>query len=178
MYSFPPFFTKQPNALTWAHQSEQWIALILSYWRFHRLYSLNFGSETCEKDIFRNSAIERKLDLSTLHLLVEKMVERGQAEYFPRTNPKSLPTGAYIYWRRPEDWSNLIYTWVKSKGLENTVMTVYELTAGNDQADSIDFRHLPDPLVRKALEVLIRAGKAQLLRGTGGGEDGEGVKFI
>lgn len=39
-----------------------------------------------------------------------------------------------------------------------------------------EFYQLPEPLLRKALDVLIRQGKAQVLKGLG--EDGDGVKFV
>lgn len=41
---------------------------------------------------------------------------------------------------------------------------------------SADFYRLPHPLLRKALDVLIKQGKAQVLKGMG--EEGDGVKFV
>lgn len=38
-----------------------------------------------------------------------------------------------------------------------------------------EFYQLPEPILRRALEVLVRAGKAQVFKGLG--EDGDGVKF-
>lgn len=40
----------------------------------------------------------------------------------------------------------------------------------------IEHRELPGPLLRKALESLVKKGKAQLLKGEG--EMGEGVRFL
>ena len=37
-----------------------------------------------------------------------------------------------------------------------------------------DFAGMPEALLRRALDVLVRAGKAQVF----GGADGEGVKFV
>ena len=41
---------------------------------------------------------------------------------------------------------------------------------------SVEFRQLPEPMLRKALESLVKRGKAQMLRGEG--EAGEGVRFL
>lgn len=39
-----------------------------------------------------------------------------------------------------------------------------------------EFRELPDPLLRRALDTLVKRGKAQILRG--GDNDGDGVRFL
>ncbi|KAH3684343.1 hypothetical protein WICPIJ_004689 [Wickerhamomyces pijperi] len=41
IYNFPPFFTKQPHAQTYATQLQQWIQLILDYCRYNRVWILN-----------------------------------------------------------------------------------------------------------------------------------------
>lgn len=42
------------------------------------------------------------------------MVQEGTAAYDPpiSRNNKVLPTSALIYWKRPEEWANLIFDWV------------------------------------------------------------------
>ncbi|POV99568.1 hypothetical protein PSHT_13430 [Puccinia striiformis] len=44
IFSFPPFFTKQPNQQTWAHQVRLWHQLILSYCRYHKLHKIDISS--------------------------------------------------------------------------------------------------------------------------------------
>lgn len=39
-----------------------------------------------------------------------------------------------------------------------------------------EFYQLPEPILRRSLDVLIKAGKAQVFKGLG--EDGDGVKFV
>lgn len=39
-----------------------------------------------------------------------------------------------------------------------------------------EFYQLPEPLLRKALDILTKQGKAQVFKGVG--EDGDGVKFV
>jgi ESCRT-II complex subunit VPS25 len=79
-------------------------------------------------------------------------------------------------------------------------MTFYELTEGGDLVHTTgaclsaryrssscnscecarftEFYRLPTPVLRKALDVLIKQGKAQVLKGTGAEDGGEGVKFV
>ena len=40
----------------------------------------------------------------------------------------------------------------------------------------IDFREMPATMLRKALDTLVKRGKAQVLKGDG--ETGEGVRFL
>jgi ESCRT-II complex subunit VPS25 len=60
IYSFPPFFTRQPNAQTYASQKAAWTTLILSYYRSQRLWRIDVNQETIEKiPIFSNKQIQR-----------------------------------------------------------------------------------------------------------------------
>jgi ESCRT-II complex subunit VPS25 len=52
-------------------------------------------------------------------------------------------------------------------------MTFYEITDG-DLSHTTEFRELPGPLLRRALDTLVRRGKAQILRDG----DGDGVRFL
>ncbi|ORY72719.1 DUF852 domain-containing protein [Leucosporidium creatinivorum] len=177
LYSFPPFFTQQPNEQTWAHQRAQWITLILAYSRFHKTYRLELTDETCAGELFHNKSINRRLHLATLRNIVEAMVAAGSAEYDPPKPAKGqLPTAALVFWRKPEEWANLIYDWIKESGLTNSIMTFYELTEGGDLVHTTEFYQLSEPILRRALDVLIKAGKAQVFKGLG--EDGDGVKFV
>ena len=67
IYSFPPFFTRQPNAQTYAAQRAAWTNLILGYYRSKRLWRIDVNQETIEKvPIFSNKDIQRRsvLELS------------------------------------------------------------------------------------------------------------------
>lgn len=92
-----------------------------------------------------------QLQLPTLRLVVAAMVAAGQAEYDPRPTKGAQPTGALVYWKKPDEWAQLIYDWVssapsergqdkltsqhtqvKENGLTGSIMTLYELTEGGD----------------------------------------------
>lgn len=40
-----------------------------------------------------------------------------------------------IYWRRPEEWGELLYEWASSNGLLNTVITLTDIIEGEDTAN-------------------------------------------
>ncbi|GAA6022901.1 hypothetical protein JCM10207_006856 [Rhodosporidiobolus poonsookiae] len=176
LYSFPPFFTRQPNPTTWSHQLQQWTTLILAWARYTRVWRVDLSDDACAREPFANPRIKRQLHLPTLRAILESMVTAGSAEYDPKPAKGKPPTAAWIFWKRPEEWAALIYDWVKETGQTNSIMTFYELTEGGDLVHTTEFFQLPPPLLRKALDVLVKQGKAQVFKGIG--EDGEGVKFI
>jgi hypothetical protein len=57
MAQFPPFYTKQPNADTWAKQQELWIDYVTSYCRHHKVFQLPVDSK---QKPFCNQEIQRK----------------------------------------------------------------------------------------------------------------------
>jgi ESCRT-II complex subunit VPS25 len=59
-YSFPPFFTLQPNAQTRASQLASWSTLIQSYCRHHRLFSLVLV-DALETPLFHHARLRRRL---------------------------------------------------------------------------------------------------------------------
>lgn len=60
-------------------------------------------------------------------------------------------------------------------GLTGTIMTFYEITDG-DLSYTTEFSGLPNSLLRRSLETLVKKGKAQLIRSGDG--DGDGVRFL
>ncbi|CEQ42150.1 SPOSA6832_03943, partial [Sporobolomyces salmonicolor] len=176
VYSFPPFFTRQPNPATWSHQVQQWARLVLAWYRFHRQWRIDVSDQACLEPPFHHHALRRHLQLSTLRAIVDHLALSGAAEYDPKPSKSRPPTSAWIYWKRPDEWATVIYDWIKETGQTNSIMTFYELTEGGDLVHTTEFYRMPEPVLRKALEVLIRQGKAQVLKGLG--EDGDGVKFV
>lgn len=59
--------------------------------------------------------IPGRLHLATLRNVVEAMVAAGSAEYDPPKAAKGqLPSAVLVFWRKPEEWANIIYDWVSS----------------------------------------------------------------
>ncbi|KDE05109.1 hypothetical protein MVLG_04452 [Microbotryum lychnidis-dioicae p1A1 Lamole] len=174
LYSFPPFFTQQPTESTWSHQRSQWTTLILAYARHHRIFRFDISEATCTHELFNNTAIKRRVNISMLRAIFNFMTSSGTAEYDTKPLKGQLPTGALVYWKTSDEWALAIYTWVKDKGLTNSIMTFWELTEANE-VETAEFYQLHETILRKALEILARQGKCQVFRGVG--EDGDGVKF-
>jgi len=183
IYSWPPFFTKQPRPQVANHQVKLWKQLILSYCRYHRLSRLEItqGAITTggQSDLWGNTQIDRRLTLARVHEIIELMVISGSAEYDTQPSKGRQPTGALVYWRRPEEWGEIIYHWVVENGLTGSILTFYELTQGGDLAASTEFYNIPYSLLRKALQSLNKQNKAQVFKGTDDGDgDNDGVKFV
>ncbi|KAK9377935.1 ESCRT-II complex subunit-domain-containing protein [Lipomyces chichibuensis] len=175
IYSFPPFFTRQPNSQTWTSQLSLWNSLILAYCRYNRIWRIDLNT-AIEWDLFNNRDISRSLKLETCKEVLDSMVKKGDAEWVSGSGSQvSKNTSAIIYWRRPEEWANIIADWIDSTGQKNTILTLYEIAEG-DLSLSQDFRGIDPTILRKALDVLIRRGQAQIMKSADGEE--AGVKFF
>jgi len=188
IFSFPPFFTKQPNQQTWAHQASLWQQIILAYCRHHRIFKFDIspaGSMLLEdSELFYNASISRRLNSEAILSVFEIMVQAGTAEYYPsrppKTNVGSSKTYMLIHWEAPTGWAERTYAYVSSNGLTNTVMTLHELTSPDHQPPDMPLVGLDPIILRKALAVLVKDGKAKLFKGSidGAPGDGDGVKFF
>jgi ESCRT-II complex subunit VPS25 len=113
------------------------------------------------------------------------MVERNVAVYDPSKQTRSV----LLYWRLPEEWAQVLHGWVSiferiwiseevfhavkatSTGQLNTILTFYDITDPQVQSP---LSGIPIPLLRKAISILSRMGRAQLI----GAADGEGVRIL
>ncbi len=107
VYSFPPFFTRQVNESVWAEQLSQWQTLVLNYAEDRRLWKLNVA-ESLNGELFRNKSIDRSLKPSVAKDIISHLVKEGRAEWVVGTNEGV----AYIYWKKQEEWADIIYQWV------------------------------------------------------------------
>ncbi|XP_062574732.1 uncharacterized protein LOC134236571 isoform X4 [Saccostrea cucullata] len=158
----------QPNLDTRKKQLEAWCALILDYHRKNKSYSIDI-TEIQSSPLFYNKKINRKLPLDGIHTVLEELRKQGHIEW---TDPKVKKQGL-IMWRTPEEWGKLIYSWVTSKSLQNSVCTLYELSEGED-SEGTEFHGLEKWLLLRALQSLQDQGKAELMNFDGN----EGVKFF
>ena len=116
------------------------------------------------------------------------MVEKNVAAYEPSKQTRSV----LLYWRRPEEWAEALHSWVStlslsakpnivkeashavqatSTGQLNTILTFYDIT--DPQVES-QLSGIPMPLLRKAVSILSKIGRAQLI----GVADGEGIRIL
>ncbi|KAF8519683.1 ESCRT-II complex vps25 subunit [Gautieria morchelliformis] len=171
IHSLPPFFTLQPNPSTQAIQTQHWTRLILSYARHRRLFFLRV--EDCEvagsewDEIFRNDRINRRLHPSHLLSLMESMVSQNMAVYEPPKQARAV----ILHWRLPEEWAEVLHEWVTSTGQLNTIMTFFEITSPPVESP---LSGVPITVLRRALTVLGKTGRGQVIDGMEGG----GVRFF
>ncbi|KAM5445178.1 hypothetical protein MaudCBS49596_007767 [Microsporum audouinii] len=169
-YSFPPFYTIQPNLTTRQEQFQKWSSLIQSYCRHHRIYRLSL-IDTISSPLFYNTQLKKGLSLADAVTVVDWMTGSAggkRAEWIG-----SEKTIAWIWWKRPEEWASVLASWVEETAQKNTVLTLYELMEG--EATIFQEFHKMDPeVMQKSLQVLVKQGKAQVF----GNEDQQGVKFF
>ncbi|KAL2170214.1 hypothetical protein VTG60DRAFT_5082 [Thermothelomyces hinnuleus] len=198
-YSFPPFFTRQTNLTTHHAQLTKWASLVLAYCRHHRIFKLSLSGDTTTTssssettggdggeaagpdttELFYNRRINRRLSLADIREVIDFLRRDGRAEYVTAKGGSAESGGsgggdvAWIYWRTPEEWASLVEGWVDATGQRGSVLTVYELVEGEGTRGS-EFHGLDQELLLKALNVLVKRGKAQIF----GQEDSLGVKFF
>ncbi|KAJ5929432.1 hypothetical protein N7454_006382 [Penicillium verhagenii] len=180
-YNFPPFFTPQPNTNTRQAQLEKWSSLIQSWCRHHRQYRLSLV-DAVDSPLFHNAALRKRLDIREARAVIDWMAkseEEGgggqRAEWIDSSSagsqgPKSV---AWIWWRRPEEWADVLVDWVEGTGQRGAVLTVYELVQGEATATQ-EFHGMDNDVILKSLSILSKRGKAQVF----GSEGQEGVKFF
>ena len=164
-YSFPPFFTLQPHAETRGKQLAAWRSLILDYCQANGITSFDV-QEISGTELFYNKEIKRKLTGEALAAVLEDLKAHGNLEWMDKAKRR-----CHIYWRTPDQWGQLIYTFVKDHGMQNTVCTFYELTEGEDTQGQ-PFHNLDQELLIKALQTLELQKRAEIFGGD------EGVKFF
>lgn len=180
MYSFPPFFTRQPNAQSWAAQSTTWQQLVLDYCRAHRIFRLEMGEAAISAtEIWSNKALNRRVSAELQREIVDMLVKAGSAIYDPPpTRSAPHPPACFVLWRNLEEWGQIMYADVMARGETNSIMTLFELQQGDATPSDAEYRDMPIGLLRLALQTLARTGRAQVFKGTGVEGDGEGVKFV
>lgn len=175
-YSFPPFFTLQPNEETRRKQLDAWCQLVLAHQKFLKKTSLDL-KESADNDLFYNRQLKRRLNAEGILVVMEELRRRGNLEWISggsrNCGPSSLIGVARIIWRSTEEWANLVYQWARDTGHINSVCTLFELTDGEDTEDQA-FHGLDKPVLMAALRYLEQHSQAEIIMFDGN----EGVKFF
>lgn len=97
------------------------------------------GPRTAE-DLFHNKKLNKRLSLADARDVIDFMRKDGRAEYVGTGAGSSQGQTAgdlvWIYWRTPEEWAALVETWVEETGQKGVVLTLYELTEGDNSKDA------------------------------------------
>ncbi|UKZ76604.1 hypothetical protein TrVFT333_004311 [Trichoderma virens FT-333] len=183
-YFFPAFFTRQTNLTIHHAQLTKWSALILAYARHHRLFRITL-SAAADSDLFFNRAIDRRLAPPDIREVLDFMRKDGRAEFVrsgssngaadasSSASAASAGDVVFLYWRKPEEWAALVEAFVEETAQKGSVLTVYELTEGENTRGT-EFHGMDNQVLMKALNILVKRGKAQIF----GSEDSLGVKFF
>lgn len=139
-YFFPAFFTRQTNITIHHAQLTKWSALILAYARHHRLFRITI-SAAAESDLFFNRGIDRRLSPPDIREVLDFMRKDGRAEFLRPDGAADAASAAaaaaggdvvFLYWRKPEEWAALVEAFVEETAQKGSVLTVYELTEGEN----------------------------------------------
>jgi hypothetical protein len=96
-YSFPPFFSKQPNVETNAMRVQMWKDLILGYCRHHRVFVLNVHEAVATSPLFGNEAISRRLQPADANEIFHLMASAGLAEWYTSGATRRPATSAVLW---------------------------------------------------------------------------------
>ncbi|KPI44171.1 Vacuolar protein-sorting-associated protein 25 [Cyphellophora attinorum] len=181
-YSFPPFFTVQPTQSTRQAQLLRWSDLVQRYCRHHKIFLLHLQT-ALDTPLFHNAALRKRLSMNDARAVIDFMATPsassaagtvggggdGRAEWLEGSQRGS----AWIWWKKPEEWGNLIASWVEETGQKGVVLTLYELVEG-ETTTTQEFYGLDMRVLQMALQTQVKKGKAQVF----GTEDEQGVKFF
>lgn len=102
--------------------------------------------------------------------MLDELARRGEAIWLDKAKRECL-----VLWKKVDEWARTIYQFAKGFGLSDAVMTVDELSSGDDVRGS-ELQGLPRDLLLRALKLLEAQGKVRLFKGAT--PDEEGVKFL
>ncbi|XP_037949580.1 vacuolar protein-sorting-associated protein 25 [Teleopsis dalmanni] len=165
-YSFPPFFTIQPNEETRHQQIKVWSNLFLKYFKHHNKFTVNVNETALP--LFNNEEIKRHLSPASVLLILEELQKTGHASPQDKRRVEWL-----VHWHTLEEYSYMIYEWAQECGQVNTVCTLYEIANG-ENSENTPFRNIDETVLINALRVLEEKGKCELILM----EDNNGVKFF
>lgn len=163
-FSYPPYFTLQPNKDTQTKQVELWKQLLLQYSKAKRKYKYYLTEDACAP--FHNPSIQRSLSLEGRQAVCRALIAEGKAEWASKDCTVVLVTLQPV-----KQWADTILTVVRTRFTTSIVM-VEELHSGED-AHGTELEGLPEELVRKALKVLEKDGRVTMFST----DKGTGVKF-
>jgi len=144
---------------------------LLSYARHRRLFTLSTDDArkaTSEwHEVLTNERIKHSLSGQHLGALLEALVGAQEAAYEP---PKQTST-VLLYWRKPEEWAEILHKWAVSTGQLNSILTFYEIQNPPIPSDLSD---IPIVLLKRAISILAKTNRAQIIESAEGG----GVRFF
>ncbi|KAK9901291.1 hypothetical protein WJX75_004402 [Coccomyxa subellipsoidea] len=165
-FNYPPYFTLQPVKETRQRQIDLWSDLILRYCRHNKEYTLS-SDPADDSPLFYNKRIERRLNREARIIFLSELCQRGNAQWLDKSQQQCL-----ILWKKLGEWADVLYSFIRQFGLQDSVMTLDELSSGDD-VKGTELEGVPNALLLEVIRLLEAQGKAQMFSG-----DGDvGVKF-
>ncbi|GMF98714.1 hypothetical protein BVG19_g5218 [[Candida] boidinii] len=110
--------------------------------------------------IFNNTKISRSLKTDMIREVLIELVKLNKGEWI---NDKDFKSGLYIYWKTPEEWSDIILEFIENTGQQNSILTIYELRKSELVKDK-EFYNINEQILIKSLYILVKKGRAQILK--------------
>lgn len=126
--------------------------------------------------LFENKLIERSVSIEFRQAIFNHLIHKLERGTY--VNAKQPDAGILVFWRTTEEWARLIYEFVDRTGQLGSVVTVYELTLQDEVGVDDNFRNLDYNILTKVIDLLVKQGKAQVLRSDDGLGRIEGVKIV
>lgn len=161
IYSFPPLYTRQPNDIIRNKQIDSWINIILQFSKFEKIWELDSNGKFLTNDItlFQNDKINRSVTITFIKEILNKMKSDN---YLINNNNNSNNT-FFILWKNLDSWASLILEWFETTNKLNQVVTFYEIVSG-DESINWEFHNMPINLISKILQILVKRGRATILK--------------
>ncbi|CAI4034500.1 hypothetical protein SMKI_10G2930 [Saccharomyces mikatae IFO 1815] len=184
IYSFPPLYTRQPNSLTRRQQISTWIDIISQYCKSKRIWYMSAdgtvindstldGRNTDDNDVkktsnnlFNNEDIQRSVPQEFIGEIWLQMAKEGKCLPIDQSGRKSSNTTTtryFVLWKSVDNWASLILQWFEDCGKLNQVVTLYELSQG-DETINWEFHGMPENLLYYCLKPLCDRNRATMLK--------------
>ena len=113
-----------------------------------------------EKSFFLNEEIQRAASEAFIDEIWLQMFQEGKALKSERGQSSST---YYILWKSLDLWASLILQWFESSVKLNQVVTLYELSQG-DESIGWEFHGMPEPLLAQCIKPLCDRNRATILK--------------
>lgn len=177
IYSFPPLYTRQPNQITRNKQIDTWSQLIittaqsLSAWEIDQTGRFKVSNDKDKKSIFNNEDINRSVSQVFIDEILSSMLSKAQllVKDDPKRKIKVVSSNGntelefFVLWKSLDAWGSMLLEWFEMCGKLSQVVTLYELGDG-DESVGWEFHGMPSGLLVECLKVLVRRGRATLIK--------------
>ncbi|KXZ50291.1 hypothetical protein GPECTOR_17g930 [Gonium pectorale] len=118
----------------------------------------------------KDDVVPWKLNTEARVVILDELVTQGRAEWLDKGKTQSL-----ILWKKVDEWAATLMDFVRTYGLSDSVMTLDELSSGDDVRGTELFG-LHREVLTRALRLLEAQGKVRTFKGATPEE--LGVKFL